>query len=130
MLGGSAGGQEYSLASMLDCAPHKHNIKQGDLMRHSKIHNWTRCTALSSLLTISIHAPASNHAWVTEAFLSRIVFFHAEGETSDLNSKLSAGEQDLLAGTGTVEGEEGHKPSFNIRYGAFEASWCTSTCVQ
>ena len=34
---------------------------------------------------------------------------------SDLNSKLSAGEQDLLAGTGTVEGEEGHKPSFNIR---------------
>jgi len=33
----------------------------------------------------------------------------------DLDSTLSAGEQDLLAGTGLVEGEDGKKPSFNIR---------------
>ena len=33
----------------------------------------------------------------------------------DLDSTLSAGEQDLLAGTGMVEGEDGKKPPFNIR---------------
>ena len=40
--------------------------------------------------------------------------FAVEG-MSELNSKLSAGEQDLLAGSGTVEGEDGQKPPFNIR---------------
>ncbi len=51
---------------------------------------------------------------------------------SDISSKLSAGEQDLLAGTGTVEGEEGHKPSFNIRYrglGILGALQCSNLCA-
>ena len=39
----------------------------------------------------------------------------AEKGTPDLNSKLSSGEQDLLTGTGLVEGEGGKKPDFNIR---------------
>ena len=39
----------------------------------------------------------------------------AEKGAPDLNSKLSSGEQDLLAGTGLVEGKDGKKPDFNIR---------------
>ncbi|CAL5229498.1 g12834 [Coccomyxa viridis] len=66
MLGGSAGGQDYSLSSMLERAPYK---------------------------------TKEDHV----------------GGMPELNSKLSAGEQDLLAGSGTVEGEDGQKPPFNIR---------------
>lgn len=66
VLGGKAGGQDYSLSSMLERAPYR-----------TKEEN-------------------------------------VEG-APDLNSKLSAGEQDLLAGSGTVEGKDGKKPSFNIR---------------
>lgn len=43
-----------------------------------------------------------------------LLFSTAEG-APELNSKLSAGEQDLLAGSGTMEGEDGKKPPFNIR---------------
>ena len=43
----------------------------------------------------------------------------AEKGTPDLNSKLSSGEQDLLTGTGLVEGEGGKKPDFNIRWLSF-----------
>ncbi len=47
--------------------------------------------------------------------MSGSLFLCAEKGTPDLDSTLSAGEQDLLAGTGLVEGEDGKKPPFNIR---------------
>ncbi|CAK0787287.1 hypothetical protein CVIRNUC_010505 [Coccomyxa viridis] len=55
--------------------------------------------SLSSMLE---HAPIKKQA-------------EPEKGTPDLNSKLSSGEQDLLTGTGLVEGEGGKKPDFNIR---------------
>ncbi len=47
--------------------------------------------------------------------LSQVFVVSTVGGMPELNSKLSAGEQDLLAGSGTVEGEDGQKPPFNIR---------------
>ncbi len=124
VLGGSAGGQDYSLSSMLERAPYRTKDDHGT---HITQLGLISISALLNGLTRLVWEQQSflRGAWscpeLLSCLLSRVFVVLAVEGMPELNSKLSAGEQDLLAGSGTVEGEDGQKPPFNIR--------CCITCA-
>ena len=73
VLGGSAGGQDYSLASMLERAPQKHTIKQGEYptSRNEQVAlRYQHCLAKESIPLLWSDFVQGDHALVIKAFLS------------------------------------------------------------